>query len=79
MQPHLSQILIEKFGLTEENIEEVLSLQKEKGGDLGDILIKKNMLSEMMFLEALSMLYHIPFEPQLSAENINTDFNKVLN
>ncbi len=76
MQKNLSQILIDKFGLLEQDFQDVLNLKKEKGGTLREILVRKNMVSESQFLEALSSLYNAAFQPDLVYQNIDTDYTQ---
>ena len=78
MNTHLSQILTEKFGVPETNIEEAAEIISEKGGSLGQVLLKKNIISEHQYLEALGLLYHIPFEPDLPHDNLDSDFTQAV-
>ncbi len=78
MQNNLTQILIDKFGLSDADIQDALRVQKEKGGNLGDLLIKKQMISEAQFVEALGILHNIPFIPDLAIKNMDTDFTQTV-
>ncbi len=42
----LGEILRETFGVTEESIEGALTVQREKGGPLGGILIQQRKITE---------------------------------
>ena len=65
MQKTLVDILHEKAGLAKEALGEVRLAQSEKGGSIGDILIKKKMLTETQWLGILSDLYDLPVLQQL--------------
>ncbi len=72
----LSRILVEKFGLSQADLDEAARIKAEKGGSIGEILIRKNLISEQRYLEALSLLYRIPFESALPVENIDTHYTQ---
>ncbi|MDM8550459.1 type II secretion system ATPase GspE [Desulfobacterales bacterium HSG2] len=73
MKKDFSQTLQETIGISEEDFLEVLKVRSEKGGNIGEILIKKKMVTETQLLEALSIHYDIPFWPQLPMNNIGTE------
>lgn len=70
---HLSNILIETFGVPFEEVKSAQRTQREKGGRTEEILIQKKSITENQLLEALSVLYEIPFWPDLPLENISPD------
>ena len=76
MLKHLSDILKDNFGISEEDISEVQKIKKEKGGAFGEILIRKNLITETQLLEALSIQYDIPFQPELQLGNLKSDFTR---
>ena len=76
MLKHLSDILKDNFGISEEDISEVRKIKKEKGGAFGEILIRKNLITETQLLEALSIQYDIPFQPELQLGNLKSDFTR---
>ncbi|MBU4316782.1 MAG: type II secretion system ATPase GspE [Proteobacteria bacterium] len=76
MQNKLSRILTEKYGLSEEAINQALASKTIKGDSMGDVLVRKNLLSELQYLEALGLFYHIPFQPNLVLENLDTTFTQ---
>ncbi len=76
MLKHLSEILKDNFGISEEDISEVQKIKKEKGGAFGEILIRKNLITETQLLEALSIQYDIPFQPELQLDNFKSDFTR---
>jgi general secretion pathway protein E len=70
----LSQILIENFGLSEDNLAEARQIKAEKGGSIGQILVDQKQLSETQLLEALKSHYDLPFWPKLPFDPSGTDF-----
>lgn len=78
MQHNLTQILTDKFGISDSDIQDALRVQTEKGGNLCDILIKKQIISEPQFMEALGALYNVPFIPELFIKNMDTDFAQIV-
>ena len=72
----LAHILKHRFEVSDEAIAEALHVQSEKGGRLGDILIDRQVITEIQMLEALGMRYEIPFWPELPMDNIGSDFSK---
>ena len=74
MQRDLSQIFRENLNISEEDLKEAQRIKAEKGGDLGEILVAKKMISEIQLLEALSIQYDMPFWPELPLEKYKTDF-----
>jgi len=51
----LGQVLVESYGLAPENIVHALSVQKEKGGRLGEILVQQKAITSDVLLEARSL------------------------
>ena len=76
MLRHLSDILKDNFGISEEDISEAQKIKSEKGGAFGEILIRKNLITETQLLEALSIQYDIPFQPELPLDNFKADFTR---
>lgn len=73
----LTEILQNRFGITEEVLTEARQAQLEKGGRMGDILVQRKALSEAQVLEALSLLYDVPFWPELPLESMgNAEYAK---
>ena len=73
---HLSDILKDNFGISEEDLSEAQKIKCEKGGAFGEILIRKNLITETQLLEALSIQYDIPFRPELPLNNFKADFTQ---
>src|SRR5690606_23205347 len=76
IQKSLSQILRDKFGVSEEELLEANDIGKEKGGRTGEILLQKKIISEKQLLDALSVQYDIPFWPDLPLNNIGNSFTQ---
>ncbi|MDY6792008.1 MAG: type II secretion system ATPase GspE [Thermodesulfobacteriota bacterium] len=73
MITHLSQILSDRFGISQQILDETQQIKKEKGENTGEILLRKKIITESQLLEALSIQYNIPFWPELSLETIGND------
>lgn len=78
MQKNLSQIFRENFNILEEDLKEAQRVKAEKGGDFGEILVTKKMITERQLLEALSIQYDMPFWPELPLEKYKTDFTDLI-
>jgi general secretion pathway protein E len=76
MLKHLSDILKDNFDISEEDIGEVQKIKNEKGGAFGEILIRKNLITEIQLLEALSIQYDIPFQPELPLDNLKSELTR---
>jgi general secretion pathway protein E len=76
MRKSFAQIVKEKFGVSEEDYHVALETKKEKGGNIGEILVRRKVLTEPQLLEAQSVQYNIPFWPDLPLENIGNDFTR---
>jgi general secretion pathway protein E len=64
-KPPLGTILVEKAGLAQAKLDEALALQREKGGRLGDLLLKLQVLSEEHLLQGLCHQLDLPWLPHL--------------
>lgn len=73
MPPSLTDILRRKADLSDEVLEEARRIRAEKGGHLGDILLRRKHVTEAQLLEALSELYDLPFWPQLPMSQMESD------
>lgn len=67
----LGQILKEKYALKEEMWEEGLKIQKEKGGRIGEILVKLRYIKEEDLLGALCLQMEIPFIAHIDTEEVD--------
>ncbi len=73
----LGKILVDKNIISQEDLQEVLLLQKESPFRLGQILIKKGIATERDILSALSEHYGIPFHETIQFENPDNIFSRV--
>lgn len=67
----LGSILLEHTKLTEEQLDEVLAIQRETGKRLGEILIDKNYLRPEEVMKALSLQLGIPFYAEIPVADID--------
>jgi len=72
----LGEILTETYGLSEEALKEALEIQEEKGGWIGEILIRQKAILESDLLMALSIQFNLPFSSTLPTEDLNTEFTQ---
>jgi general secretion pathway protein E len=73
MNKSLENILKRKFGLSDEDYADAVRLQKEKGGTLSEVLLRRKVIDETQLLEALSQQYDLPFWPELPLESFGED------
>jgi len=73
---NLIDILKTSAGIAEEAIRDALETQKETGSRIADLLIRNKLITETQLLDAWSVLYTIPFWPELPLENIGNDFTQ---
>ncbi len=76
MHKTLLQILEDKIGISSEDVETALALKAEKGGAIGEILMRKQIITETQLLEALSTQHEMPFWPELPLENLGNNFTQ---
>lgn len=74
----IGKILTEDLGISEEALSDGLRSQEEKGGRIGDILIRQKTLTESDLLKALGIQYELEYVPSLSMENIQTEFAEIV-
>jgi general secretion pathway protein E len=74
----LGEILLEISDLEREQLEEGLSVQAEKGGRLGDILVKLGYVRESQVLYALSLQMGIPFLREVATEDVDPELCSLL-
>ncbi len=55
----------------DKEIEESLNIQSEKGGRIGEILLRSKQIKEIDLLKALSIQFQIPILPNLTEEEID--------
>ncbi len=76
MNEQLFEILQNIAGVSVDEINEAQNIKAEKGGKIGDLLVKRKTITEAQLLEALSVHYDIPFQPVLPLDNIRNDFTQ---
>ncbi len=76
MHKTLLQILESKFEISSEDVESALEFKADKGGTIGEILMRKKIITETQLLEALSIQHEMPFWPELPLENLDNDFTR---
>src|SRR5262249_47277743 len=69
----LGAILLENSTLTQEQLEEALNYQREKGVKLGDALIQLKFLRNEDILKALSIQLGIPYLNRVESDDIVSD------
>jgi general secretion pathway protein E len=70
----IGEVLKETCGFSEEVLADALKVQEEKGGWIGEILVRQNAVSESDLLKALSTQFDLPFLPDLPTQDLNADF-----
>ncbi|MEJ2639695.1 MAG: type II secretion system ATPase GspE [Desulfosarcinaceae bacterium] len=73
MKKDFGTILQQQYGLRAEDLQDARKVKREKGGSLGDILIQRELISETDLLNAYSLLYDIPFWPDLPMESLGSE------
>ena len=67
----LGEILKSRFGLAGERLVEALAVQREKGGRIGEILVRLGHVKEDAVLEALGEQFGVPYARHLSAADVD--------
>jgi len=75
MKP-IGTILLETCGLSEQALTEALRIKDEKGGRIGEILIRQKAILESDLLKALSIQLDVPFLSTLPLENFSAEFTE---
>ena len=69
--PRLGELLLKHTSLTQQQLDEALSIQQQEGGMLGDILMRKNMILPHEMMRALCIQIGIPFIEDLKPNDID--------
>ena len=72
----IGEILSETCGLKEAALTEALEVQEEKGGRIGEVLIRLKAISEADLLSALALQFNLRFLPTLPLEGLKIDFTE---
>jgi len=70
----LGEILHDTYGLSETHLQRALEVQEQKGGRLGEILIRRKVITEADLLGALGVQWDLPVSMTLPFENLDTAF-----
>jgi len=70
----IGEILLSQTSLTEDQLREALTIQKDKGGKLGEILIQKKFLQPHEITIALSLQMGIPYLKEIEVNAITPDW-----
>ncbi|NBV51395.1 type II secretion system protein GspE, partial [bacterium] len=70
----IGEILLSQTSLTEDQLREALTIQKDKGGKLGEILIQKKFLQPNEITIALSLQMGIPYLKEIEVNAITPDW-----
>lgn len=73
----LGQLLIENKLITQENLEEALAVQREKGGLIGQILVSLGYTTEETIAKTLTMQYGFPYLP-LAGYEIDAETSRLI-
>jgi general secretion pathway protein E len=69
--PRLSDILAAKFGVTPAQVAEALAVQRDKGGRIGEILVRLGYVKEEAVLEALAEQLGLPYLRHVSTADVD--------
>lgn len=69
----LGQVLQKISSIGEKEIQECLDIQREKGGRIGDILVRTKHIRETDLLKALSTQFQIPYLQNITEEEIDKE------
>ncbi|OQX66121.1 MAG: type II secretion system protein GspE [Desulfococcus sp. 4484_242] len=70
----IGDILLETTELTPQDLEDALRIQAEKGGRMGEILVRQGLVSEIDVLKALGVQFGLPVRANLLAPDLETSF-----
>jgi general secretion pathway protein E len=72
----LTHILETQFNVSEQDVAEALKANGTKGGDVGEILSRKMVITENQLLAARGIQYKLPSWEKIPLENIQRDFTQ---
>ncbi len=72
----LIQILQTRGSVSDEQLDAARTTQAEKGGRISIILKNKKFITENQLLEAFSIQYGLPFQPDLPLDNFGSSFTE---
>jgi general secretion pathway protein E len=74
----IGEILIENYGLSPQSLSQGLKTQEERGGRIGELLIRQKAISEIDLLRALGTQFGMDFTPSIPVEDLKTDFTETV-
>ena len=74
----IGQILLKHTSLTESQLQEALQIQRDEGGLLGEVLVKKNMIRPHEIMRALCIQLGLGFIDDIKANEIEPELIKNL-
>ena len=74
----IGEILMEQYGLSADTLSEGLKIQEEKGGRIGEILIRQKAISENDLLHALCIQFGLKFLANVPIAELRTDFTDTI-
>jgi hypothetical protein len=69
-QRFLGEILTRRANIAPEKLEPLYALQREKGLDLVDLLVKQNVVDEGTIAAALAAEAELPYVPKVDPERV---------
>lgn len=72
----IGQILIDKHGLSPDMLADALNTQEEKGGRIGEILIRQKAISEADLLKALGEQFGMDYIPNIPVDDFKIEFTE---
>jgi general secretion pathway protein E len=69
----LGQILLRQTELSEQQLEDALRVQREEGGRIGDILVRRNYVTEEQMLHALASQLDLPMLKEIKPEECDAE------
>ncbi|MGB5986297.1 MAG: type II secretion system ATPase GspE [Desulfobacterales bacterium] len=76
MQPALLNDIQTHYQIDGETLTEIEQIRVDKGEPLGEILLRRKVLTETQLMEAQSRIYGLPFWSELPLENFSTSFTE---
>ncbi|GBD03725.1 Type II secretion system protein E [bacterium HR19] len=71
----IGEILLE-LGVEREKIDSALEIQKEKGGKIGEVLLKMGAINDEVLANALSIQFGIPLKRKIALEEVSESMAK---
>lgn len=69
----LGQLIMQQTPLTEQQLEDALRQQREEGGRIGEILVRRNLVTEEQMLHALASQLDLPMATEIKPEECDTE------